>query len=72
MTCELRPRPHFKNRQIERGVSEEEVRKAVFEGQRWTNSEGKVHGRWGIWEIVFREVPCRRILITVYPSGGEP
>ena len=65
MPCQLRPRIHFKQRQFERGVSEEEVRRAVFEGGRWTNSDGKVHGRCGIWEVVFREVPCTVILITV-------
>ena len=71
MQCQLRPRLHFKERQIERGISEDEIRKAVFRGERWTNSEGKVHGRWGVWEVVFREMPCNIVLITVKLTGGR-
>ncbi len=68
--CKLRPRIHFKQRQIERGVSDEEVRRAVFQGERWTNSDGKVHGRCGVWEVVFIEAPCNIILITVQLWGN--
>ena len=66
MTCSLHPKYHFKQQQLERGVSTEEVRKAVFQGQRTRDGDGKVHGAWGVWEVVFREQPCNIVLITVY------
>jgi len=66
MACALRPTYHFKQRQIERGVTDQEVREAANTRERWRNSEGKFHGRSGVWELVYFERPCNVILITVF------
>ncbi|MCK4367987.1 MAG: DUF4258 domain-containing protein [Thermoplasmata archaeon] len=66
MACQLRPRPHFKERQIERGISEEEVRDAIFKGSKTRKGERKVHAVCGIAEVVYNEYPCTFILKRVH------
>lgn len=63
MTCEFRPSQHFKERQIERGVSEKEVRKCK-------GLDGNIHAIYGRWKIIYKECPCNFILITVYLRQG--
>jgi len=65
MACKLRPTIHFKMRQIERGFSDEEVRRAINEGQRQVDADGKTHGRYGGCRVVYKERPCNFVLITV-------
>lgn len=65
MRCKLRPTMHFKMRQIERGFSDEEILRSIYEGKRETDEEGKTHGRFGPCRVIFKERPCNIILITV-------
>lgn len=71
MTCAFRPRKHFKEMQIERGVSEKEVRNAINKGSKFKGSDGNIHAVYGKWKIIYKERPCNFILITVYLRQGD-
>ena len=66
--CRLRQSQHAKKRQLQRGVTREEIREVIF--------RGRLRNRRGSWEaenrflfVVFRLRPCNIFLITVHYKG---
>ncbi len=64
MTCEIVPRLHVFEQLEERGISSEEMKKAVLMGSKDRKSENEYIGTYGICSVKVVEAPCTLYVIT--------
>ncbi|PIV68090.1 MAG: hypothetical protein COS08_07290 [Euryarchaeota archaeon CG01_land_8_20_14_3_00_38_12] len=71
MTCGFRPTYHIQQQMIERGIAPEEAKQAILKGSKeiyWDKEsrKQKIKAKWKHIVVIYRQIPCTYIGITVY------
>ena len=68
LRCGLHSQEHGGRRQLQRGISREEIREAIFRGT-LRRRRDRWEAQFRYLKVVFRMRPCNIYLITVYYRG---